>query len=176
MTFVPLAAVWPTAVLALCGVVVGGAINLVSGIVLDRRRQGREIRTAARLIVTELASIRDKLEDLLRRKTWGAISHVDVTRWTEHEGQLAAALDNSDWTSVHSLYRSIRLFSDEASDFAGTDEVTAEDLAHARLTLDVLADALPRLKRLAGEDMLMTSERAERRYRRYIEAGGGPVE
>jgi hypothetical protein len=169
-----IATVLTTGALTLCGVVIGGAINLSSGVLLDRRRQQREVRTAARLIVSELSSMRIDLGFALEHKQWGSVTKIDVSRWNEHEGRLAAALDNSDWNSLSALYRSVELFVDESS-YDPSAPMLGDDLAHARMTLDVLLDALPRMQKLAGELPTDSDPLADPAYQRYLEASGEPL-
>jgi hypothetical protein len=54
-----------TGLFAIGGVIVGSGLNLTSGIVLDRRRERRNLRSAARLIHSELETIEIELRTAL---------------------------------------------------------------------------------------------------------------
>jgi hypothetical protein len=164
---------WTSGVFALAGVIIGGSLNLASGVILDHRREQRDIRTVARLIVNELIDVEVDLRMALTSEKWDPLKTIDVGRWIEHERELAVSLTNSDWHSIQAIYKSVALFADEAGYEVADDPMPmgADDLAHLRLTLDVLSDALSRMRVIAGLQTQAQSDAiAGDTYERYIEA------
>lgn len=168
-----------TGLFAIGGVIVGGGLNLVSGMVLDRRRERRNLRSAARLIHSELKLIEIVLGTVLSSGRWGELPEIDTGRWVEYERDLSVWLSNADWESLAVVYQSIALFATESAEakLEATDDepvdMSGEDLAHVRLTLETVRDALPRIRKLAG---LAESDGDMTVYERYVEARGAPVE
>ncbi len=167
-----------TGLFAIGGVIVGGGLNLASGMALDRRRERRSLRSAARLIHSELKTIEGDLNMALMLEHWGEIPTIATNRWSEYEEDLSVWLSNADWESLVGVYQSIALFASEFAEARGDApddqpvEMSSEDLAHIRLTLETIQDTLARIRKLAGfapVDGDMTI------YNRYLEAGGAPI-
>jgi hypothetical protein len=77
---------------------------------------------------------------------------------------------------MHGLYESIALFVDEAG-YDPDGAMSPDDLAHVRLTLDVLGDALPRIEGIAGEGQGASCEHhGKPMYDRYLAAGGASID
>lgn len=96
------------ALAGLIGVLVGSLLNIAGGLLLARRREARELRTAARLVVRELEEIQGALRWARRDGRWGWLFDLPNERWLTHEQLLASSLGRDDWRSVSDLYESIR--------------------------------------------------------------------
>jgi hypothetical protein len=147
-----------SALFGLAGVLIGGALNLWVGLRLARRRDRRELRTAARLLLPELEEIRRAFTVPSRPSRWGALCDFPTERWVAHETQLAHSLANEQWSDLQSVYTSLALFVDEASDHDADDELYSDDHAHIDLTLAVLDGAIESVASIAGGHRASRSE------------------
>jgi hypothetical protein len=138
-----------SAVFGLVGVLVGGALNLWVGLRLDRRRNDKELRTAARLLLPELEEIRRILCVPSRPTRWGGLRDFPSERWATHERHLAESLSDQQWSDLETVYTSLRLFEDEAESYEPHDELFSDDVAHIELTVAVLLTAIESVERLA---------------------------
>jgi hypothetical protein len=92
---------------AIGGVIVGSGLNLTSGIVLDRRRERRNLRSAARLIHSELKTIEVELRATLSLGRWGKLPEIETGQWVEHKQDLSVWLSNADWQSLDEVIRAL---------------------------------------------------------------------
>jgi hypothetical protein len=139
-----------SALFGLAGVLIGGALNLLVGLRLAQRRDRRELRTAARLLLPELEEIRRAFTVPSRPTRWGALSDFPTERWVANETQLAHSLADEQWSDLQSVYTSLALFVDEASDHDADDELYSDDHAHIDLTLAVLNGAITSVASIAA--------------------------
>jgi hypothetical protein len=112
-----------TAIFALAGVVLGGAITWVAQTRHQRRLEQRELRVAKRLLEDEVLVaialvsaaeeddpearvVEANLGQILR--DMGSLEQI----WTTHRGVLAAEMGQQDW---HQLRRAVRLLSETAT-------------------------------------------------------------
>lgn len=190
-----------TGLLTLGAVIVGGGLNLGTGVVLEHRRARRQLKTAARLISSELSDIESVLRLALGTERWKTLKQVHVSRWVEYERDLAGWLSDNEWDTLRGVYKSIALFANEIKDalrvekelgkgFPASDPyfdpsldtspgyLGPDDLAHVRITLEVVEDALSHFRKLAGITELTADQEPDalKLYERYVAAGGQPVE
>ena len=163
------------AIFGLLGVVVGAVLNGLQNYSLARRKERREVRTAARLLLVELQELERSLRWALADPDRASVAGLEMKWWDDHQVQLAGSLDG-EWSALHLVNESLRLFKDEAEDEDPDEPLTEDDLAHLRLTHDVAQDAITVLRSAAG----MSTSRALHRkgsqmYEAYLAAGGQPV-
>lgn len=93
------------AIFGLLGVIVGGALNVAAAEWQIRRRERREARPAARLVMNELSEIQAILEADARREPeyrMGAVPRP--THWPTARQTLAAIVDGETWTTLNAAY------------------------------------------------------------------------
>lgn len=165
------------AIFGLLGIVVGAVLNGLQNYSLVRRKERREVRTAARLLLIELEELEHSLRLALVNPNRATVARLDEMKWwNDHHVDLADSLDN-EWSALQVLNESVRLLKHEAEEVEERDEpLTETDLAHLRLTHDVTQDAIALLRRAAG---LSTSRAQDRKgsqtYEKYLAAGGQPI-
>jgi hypothetical protein len=160
------------AIFGLVGVLIGAGLNALHGYSMTRRKEKREVRTVARLLLVELEGLEQSLKWALDSPSRDALVGLEMRWWDEHASLLASTLDDGDWRSLHAVHFSLQLFKDELLD-EEDDVLTSDDLAHLRITLDVTHDAVARFRNVAG---LGRDEKRERiggpAYQAYLDAGG----
>ena len=93
------------AIFGLLGVVVGGVLNLAAGLWNERRRERRDVRPTARLVMTELSEIQAVLLADARREPEYQMGQVPPpAAWPEGRATLAAIVDGETWTALNSAY------------------------------------------------------------------------
>lgn len=93
------------AIFGLFGVIVGGVLNTAAGLWQERRRERREARPTARLVMTELSEIQAVLTaDARRHPEYRMGSMPPPTAWPDGRATLAAVLDGETWTAVSGAY------------------------------------------------------------------------
>jgi hypothetical protein len=107
----------------------------------DDEGERRSLRSAARLIHSELKTIEIELRAALSLGRWGTLPEIETAQWVEHEQDLSVWLSNTNWQSLADVYQSIALFVTEFAEaqLDATDDepvvASGDDLAQMRLTL-----------------------------------------
>jgi hypothetical protein len=92
-------------------VLVGAALALTGGLVVEVRRERLARRAAARLVRDELEGLAQSMRDTAERGHWWMIDdQVSIREWEANKAQLAAALGSTDWLLVNSSYRFVYSF------------------------------------------------------------------
>lgn len=149
----------------------------------------------------ELSDVESVLRLALGTERWKTLKEMHVSRWVEYERDLAGWLSDNEWDTLHRVCKSIALFANEIDDalrvekelgkgFTASDAyfdpsldtppgyLGPDDLAHVRITLEVVEDALSHFRKLAGITELTADQEPDalKLYERYVAAGGQPVE
>jgi hypothetical protein len=92
------------AVFGLIGVVVGGLLAGGAEYVMQRRRERRDARAAARLLAEQLrraiAFIHSELRPVASDWASGAFGDVEMEVWHHNRGILASALETAEWEGI----------------------------------------------------------------------------
>jgi hypothetical protein len=92
-------------VFALAGVMVGGALNLRVAQWQEQRREAREVRPVARLVMHELGEMQAVLfADAHRQPEYRMGGMGQPTAWPQGRATLAAVVDGATWTAVNRAY------------------------------------------------------------------------
>jgi hypothetical protein len=96
------------AIFGLVGVVLGGLLSGGVTYVMERRREQRETRAAARLLAEELRRAISFIHGVLRpvESDWQsrAFAELDLEVWKQNRALLASALAEETWTDVASAF------------------------------------------------------------------------
>lgn len=156
----------------------GGLLNVANAWLAERRKERRDRRAAARMLIPELVEARRALWMMQYFGDWTATGRFERARWELHEANLARFLDDDTWSDLSSIYLSLSLFEDEnplavmdeddelplhlpaeatAAELEKWEQYRAElaefgdeDREHIGLTLDVLDHTIRRLAGIAG--------------------------
>lgn len=140
------------AIFGLIGVCVGAFLNGGATYALERRRDVREARLSARMLLPEVERNRQLLRMILASPYMGhlALKQLEMQRWIEFEPRLAPSMASSGWNTVSTLYTSIQLFIDEAVYEPCNGVLSDEQLEWIRLSLQATADVVADLRAAAG--------------------------
>lgn len=101
------------AIFGLVGVIVGGVLNGLVSYWLERQREQRAVRAAARLLMDPLQAIDGELDLVFATREWSVLRHKELEAvdalWLQHRGLLAshnAPLD--DWQAVGGAFQAVR--------------------------------------------------------------------
>ena len=93
------------AIFGLLGVIVGGVLNAGAALWQERRRERREARPTARLVMTELTEIQAVLIADVHREPEYRMGRVrPPTEWPRGRERLASVVDGETWTALNSAY------------------------------------------------------------------------
>ena len=137
------------AVVGIAGVLLGALLNALGGYVLMRRREKREIRTAARLLLPELLENRSTLDTALVLERWECVS-FDTERWQQYETVLAGSMGER-WTELTKTYTAFTLLNADRS-HREPDAVIddGDDFEYLLLAKDSADEAIGIVHQLAG--------------------------
>jgi hypothetical protein len=95
--------------------VIGGAVTLVTQLILEARREKsarrlgdltteREVKAAARLVVLDLISMLALLRAARQTGRWWSELRLPTAAWKSHSGTLSRELDDQTWRMVGSTF------------------------------------------------------------------------
>jgi hypothetical protein len=103
------------AIFGLIGVVIGGLLNGVVLYLMERTRDSRDTRTAARMLLPELRDARRTIKFALGSHHY-PFSTIETARWQEWEPVLAPRMGGEEWASLYEIYLGIRLLNDDSAE------------------------------------------------------------
>src|SRR4051812_42996778 len=89
---------------ALVGVIVGGFVNGAVTRWQERRREFREARPAARLVMRELSEMQSILNANARREDAYRVGVPEPAAWPSQRAILASIVDGVTWTALENAY------------------------------------------------------------------------
>jgi hypothetical protein len=141
------------AVLALVGVVVGGLLSAATTLGVERVRERREARAAARLVHYELVQIVSQVELALHvRAVLPLTNPIPTSAWREQQPVLARTFDAQTWRALLSAYSVLSAIAAKYGE-GRVDPRTPLDeeaLTLVRLAIQAVKRAMGALAPLAG--------------------------
>jgi hypothetical protein len=134
------------AIIGLVGVVIGGVLTGGVEFVLERRREGRRGRAAARLIHAELSDIAAYVEASLFRRAWLAdpAEALQGEAWKDRKSALAEAPGFDGWYPISGAWgwiNQLRQILELSGEGAGADPLDDRDPEFFKIGLLQLAIA-----------------------------------
>src|SRR4051812_12940913 len=125
--------------------------------VLNRRREGRESRAAARMLMADLDSAQRVIAAAVSENDWSRISPdaLRLEAWQKGGHTLAEALSNDEWSVIHRGVRAVQTLSEQQGKhpdrrFPVQPEGQLADGEGLRTALDDIGRAILGLERLAS--------------------------
>lgn len=139
----------PVALVGILGVLLGGLLNAALSYLLARRADGRQTRTAARLVLPELLENRERLDAALKVKLWGSVD-FKTARWRQHEVTIASGF-GKEWEILAMVYTAMVLLNSDRPYYDDDEEIDeADDLQYMQLAAENLDDAIEVLRNRAS--------------------------
>jgi len=105
-------------VFGLLGVIIGGVLSGVVNLMLERRREVREIRNAARATLMHLPDVKEYARKALASERWLPVDPQVVWAyniWLYWRDKLASTLEGRDWRTIEPPLNSLRTDKQTAS-------------------------------------------------------------
>lgn len=138
-------------IFGLVGVLIGGALTVMTTELADRRRRQISARTAARLVGDDMTQVVAVIQVALDRGTWSSLATFDRGHraWDERSDALAAAIELKDWMQLSQSIGVLGIVKEVAAAKTPSDPVDAASRERMERALDTVASALEILERIA---------------------------
>ena len=137
------------AFIGILGVLLGGFLNALFSYLLARRSDGRQTKTAARLVLPELLENRDRLAAALETKRWGSVD-FKTRRWQQHELVIASGF-GKEWELLAMVYTAMVLLNNDRPYYDEEEEIDEiDDVQYMQLAAENLDDAIEVLRKRAS--------------------------
>jgi hypothetical protein len=139
------------AIFGLVGVVIGGGLNLAGLWWIERTRDRRTARMAARILIPDVIELRSAIRvsggPAIK---WDSLTVLPKTHWDEYAEVLARAMDPDDWVMVSNAFTEVEILSNEATLHSYPEELDATWMDSLEDTYRALAKTIEVLRRIAG--------------------------